>query len=191
MVPSDENECRRMLFTGIMLDTPSAVRYPRGAGIGAPVERPMHVMRVGKAQVRREGRGVAILAFGPLLHEALVAGERLGATVVDMRFLKPMDEVLVLQLARSHELIVTLEDHVIGGGAGSAVAEVIAAGDLAVRMLHLGLPDRFVEHGEQAQLLASLGLTSDGIVAAINRRLRGPGPRGAIVSYLPETLALH
>jgi len=191
MVPSDENECRRMLFTGIMLDTPSAVRYPRGAGAGVAVERPMHVMRVGKAQVRREGRGVAILAFGPLLHEALLAGERLGATVVDMRFLKPLDDVLVLQLARSHELLVTIEDNVVSGGAGSAVAEAIAAADLAVRMLHLGLPDRFVEHGEQAQLHAALGLTCDGIVAAIQRRRRGPAPRGPVVSYLPEPLALH
>jgi 1-deoxy-D-xylulose-5-phosphate synthase len=167
------------------------VRYPRGAGAGVAVERPMHVMRVGKAQVRREGRGVAILAFGPLLHEALLAGERLGATVVDMRFLKPLDEVLVLQLARSHELLVTIEDNVVSGGAGSAVSEAIAAADLAVRMLHLGLPDRFVEHGEQAQLHASLGLTCDGIVAAIQRRLRRPTPRSPVVSYLPEPLALH
>ncbi len=191
MVPSDENECRRMLFTGIMLDTPSAVRYPRGVGTGVAVERPMHVMRVGKAQVRRDGRTVAILAFGPLLHEALAAGEQIDATVVDMRFLKPLDETLILRLARTHELLVTIEDNAVRGGAGSAVAEVVAAGDLAVRMLHLGLPDQFVGHGETAQLYAALGLTCAGIVAAINRREPPVAVRPGPASYLPETLALH
>jgi 1-deoxy-D-xylulose-5-phosphate synthase len=191
MVPSDENECRRMLYTGVMLDTPAAVRFPRGAGIGAVVEKPMHMMRVGKAQVRREGRGVAILAFGPLLHEALAAGERLDATVVDMRFVKPLDETLILQMARSHELIVTIEDNAVRGGAGSAVAEVIAEADLAVRMLHLGLPDRFIEQGDQSQLYAALGLTREGIVAAINKRDRPLALLSVPISYLPETLALH
>jgi 1-deoxy-D-xylulose-5-phosphate synthase len=191
MVPSDENECRRMLFTGIMLDGPAAVRYPRGAGAGVAVERPMHMMRVGRAQVRRDGHRVAILAFGPLLHEALAAGDRLDATVVDMRFVKPLDENLVLQLARSHELIVTLEDNAVRGGAGSAVAEVIAAADLAVRMMHLGLPDRFIEHGEQSQLLTELGLTRDGIVAAISRRERSASGRLASCTYLSEPLALQ
>ncbi len=191
MVPSDENECRRMLYTGIMLDAPSAVRYPRSAGAGVEVEKPMHMMRVGKAQIRREGRGVAILAFGPLLHEALAAAETLDATVVDMRFLKPLDETLIVQMARTHELLVTIEDNTVQGGAGSAVAEVIAAADLAVRMLHLGLPDRFIEHGEQAQLFAALGLTREGIVAAINKRDRPLAMRALPVSYLPETSALH
>ena len=191
MVPSDENECRRMLFTGVMLGGPVAVRYPRGAGIGATVERPMHMVRVGRAQIRRNGRRVAILAFGPLLHEALAAGERIDATVVDMRFLKPMDETLVLQLARTHELIVTIEDNVVRGGAGSAVAEVIAAGDLAVRMLHLGLPDHFVEQGEQGQLHAALGLHCDGILAAIAQRERPAPVRAATVAYRPEPVALH
>ena len=191
MVPSDENECRRMLYTGIMLDAPSAVRYPRSAGAGVEVEKPMHMMRVGKAQIRREGRGVAILAFGPLLHEALAAAETLDGTVVDMRFLKPLDETLIVQMARTHELLVTIEDNTVQGGAGSAVAEVIAAADLAVRMLHLGLPDRFIEHGEQAQLFAALGLTREGIVAAINKRDRPLAMRALPVSYLPETSALH
>jgi 1-deoxy-D-xylulose-5-phosphate synthase len=191
MVPSDENECRRMLYTGVMLDAPSAVRYPRGAGAGVEVEKPMHMMRVGKAQVRREGRGVAILAFGPLLHEALAAAETLDATVVDMRFLKPLDEALILQMARTHELLVTIEDNTVRGGAGSAVSEVIAAADLAVRMLHLGLPDRFIEQGEQSQLYASLGLTREGIVAAINKRDRPQSMRALPVTYLPETSALH
>jgi len=191
MVPSDENECRRMLYTGIMLNTPCAVRYPRGNGAGVTVERPMQVMRVGKAQIRRDGRGVAILAFGPLLHEALAAGERLDATVVDMRFVKPLDENLILQLARTHELLVTIEDNAVRGGAGSAVAEVVAAGDLAVRMLHLGLPDRFIDHGEQEQLLSSLGLHCEGIVAAISQRERPSALRNAALAYLPEPAALH
>jgi len=191
MVPSDENECRRMLFTGVMLDGPVAVRYPRGAGAGVTVERPMHMMRVGRAQIRRNGSRVAILAFGPVLHEALAAAEQLDATVVDMRFVKPLDEVLILQLARNHELLVTIEDNVVRGGAGSAVAEVIAAGDIAVRMLHLGLPDRFIEHGEQAQLHATLGLTRDGIVAAIAQRERPTLGHFASVAYLPEPLALQ
>jgi 1-deoxy-D-xylulose-5-phosphate synthase len=191
MVPSDENECRRMLYTGIMLDTPAAVRYPRGCGTGVTVEKPMHMMRVGKAQLRREGRGVAILAFGPLLHEALAAAERLDATVVDMRFVKPLDEALILQMARTHELLVTIEDNAVRGGAGSAVAEVIAAADLAVRMLHLGLPDRFVEQGEQGQLHAALGLNAQGIVAAVNKRERPMAQRALPLSYLPEPVALH
>ena len=191
MVPSDENECRRMLYTGVMLDTPAAVRYPRGAGIGVAVEKPMHTLRVGKAQVRRDGRGIAILAFGPLLHEALAAAEALDATVVDMRFVKPLDETLILQMARSHELLVTVEDNTVHGGAGSAVAEVIAAADMAVRMLHLGLPDRFIEQGEQGQLHASLGLTRDGMVAAIQARERPAALRALPAAYLPEALALH
>ncbi len=191
MVPSDENECRRMLYTGIMLNAPAAVRYPRGAGAGATVEKPMHTLRVGKAQMRREGRGVAILAFGPLLHEALAAAERLDATVVDMRFVKPLDETLILHMARSHELLVTIEDNAVRGGAGSAVAEVIAEADLAVRMLHMGLPDRFIEHGEQAQLYAALGLSRDGIIAAVNKRDRPIALRAAPADYLPEPLALH
>jgi 1-deoxy-D-xylulose-5-phosphate synthase len=191
MVPSDENECRRMLDTGIMLNSPCAVRYPRGAGAGVAVERSMQMMRVGKAQIRRDGRGVAILAFGPLLHEALAAGERLDATVVDMRFVKPLDETLILQLARTHELLVTIEDNAVRGGAGSAVAEVVAAGDLAVRMLHLGLPDRFIEQGEQEKLHAALGLNCDGIVAAIGQRERPSGMRVGAAAYLPEPAALH
>ena len=191
MVPSDENECRRMLYTGIMLDGPAAVRFPRGTGVGAVVEKPMHMMRVGKAQIRREGRGIAILAFGPLLHEALAAGERLDATVVDMRFVKPLDETLILHMARSHELVVTIEDNAVRGGAGSAVAEVVAEADLAVRMLHLGLPDRFIEQGEQGQLHAALGLTREGILAAINKRDRPVAMRVTPISYLPEPLALH
>ena len=183
MAPSDENECRQMLGTGLALDGPAAVRYPRGYGSGAPIERSIRALPVGRAQLRRAGRGVAILAFGPLLHEALAAGEILDATVVNMRFVKPLDEALILHMARHHDLVVTIEDNVVRGGAGSGVAEVIAEANLAVRMLHLGLPDRFVGHGEQAQLLASLGLDRHGIVAAVRaRELRSPVPRPLLPS---------
>jgi 1-deoxy-D-xylulose-5-phosphate synthase len=174
MVPADENECRQMLYTGYLLDAPAAVRYPRGAGMGVAVEARMQALPVGKAQLRRKGRRVAILAFGPLLKVALEAGEELDATVVNMRFVKPLDTELVAALARSHELVATLEDNALAGGAGSAVAECLAAQDLAARLLHLGLPDRFVDHGEQGQLLAQVGLNRAGVVAAIRGRMTEP-----------------
>lgn len=171
MAPADENECRQMLYTGFTLGTPAAVRYPRGGGAGVAVEKEMTALPIGKAQVRRTGSRVAILAFGPLLQRALEVGDVLDATVVNMRFIKPLDEDLVASLAATHDLLVTLEDNVVRGGAGSAVAESLAARDIAVRMLHLGLPDQFVEHGEQSQLLARVGLDRDGILAAIRARL--------------------
>ena len=171
MLPADENECRQMLYTGFSLDTPAVVRYPRGAGMGVAVEEQMQALPIGKAQLRRQGKGVAILAFGPLLRAALEAGEQLDATVVNMRFLKPLDADLVAQLARTHALLVTLEDNVVMGGAGSAVAECLAERDITASVLHLGLPDRFVDHGEQGQLLAQLGLSGSGIVAAVRARL--------------------
>jgi 1-deoxy-D-xylulose-5-phosphate synthase len=171
MVPADENECRQMLYTGFTLDTPAAVRYPRGAGPGVAVEKEMRALPIGKAEVRREGRRVALLAFGTLLKTALEAGEELDATVVNMRFVKPLDDALVEHLARTHALLVTVEDNVVMGGAGSAVAESLAAQDLAVRSLHLGLPDHFIDHGDQAQLLALAGLNKEGIIASIRARL--------------------
>jgi 1-deoxy-D-xylulose-5-phosphate synthase len=171
MAPADENECRQMLYTGFMLNTPAAVRYPRGSGAGVVVEKEMRALTIGKGQVRREGKDVAILAFGTLLKAALEAGEELSATVVNMRFVKPLDEELIAQIARSHALLVTIEDNVVGGGAGSAVAESLAAQDITARILHLGLPDHFIDHGDQAQLLAQVGLSSEGIVKAIRARL--------------------
>ncbi len=165
MAPADENECRQMLYTGFQLDAPAAVRYPRGSGPGVPVEKEMRALPVGKAEVRREGRRVAILAFGTVLKPALEAGEELDATVVNMRFVKPLDDALVAQLARTHALLVTVEDNVVMGGAGSAVAESIAAAGLAVPILHLGLPDHFIDHGDQNQLLALAGLNKDGLLA--------------------------
>jgi 1-deoxy-D-xylulose-5-phosphate synthase len=171
MAPSDENECRQMLYTGFTLDTPAAVRYPRGTGPGVPLEQEMRTLPIGKAEMRREGARVAILAFGTLLKSALEAGEALDATVVNMRFVKPLDEELVLRLARTHGLVVTVEENAVMGGAGSAVAEALATHGVAVPMLHLGLPDRFIDHGDQGLLLAHVGLNRDGIVAAIQARL--------------------
>jgi 1-deoxy-D-xylulose-5-phosphate synthase len=178
MAPADENECRQMLYTGYLLDTPAAVRYPRGGGPGVAVEKDMRALPVGKGELRREGRRVAILAFGTVLKPALEAGEELDATVVNMRFVKPLDDELVVELARSHALVVTVEDNVVMGGAGSAVAESLAAQGIAAPMLHLGLPDRFIDHGDQNQLLAAAGLNKDGILAAIRKRLAeaAPGP---------------
>jgi len=173
MTPADENECRQMLHTGILLDGPVAVRYPRGSGPGVVPEPEMRALAVGKAEVRRRGGKVAILAFGTLLKPALEAGETLDATVVNMRFVKPLDAPLVEELARSHELLVTVEENVVAGGAGAAVAEALAARGLAPAMLHLGLPDQFIDHGDQFQLLASVGLDAAGILTAVRARLGG------------------
>ncbi len=176
MTPADENECRQMLYTGFLLDSPAAVRYPRGAGMGVAVEAEMRALPIGKAEVRREGRRVAILAFGTLLKTALDAAAELDATVVNMRFVKPLDDALVAQLARTHALLVTLEENAVMGGAGSAVAESLAAQGIVVPVLHLGLPDRFVDHGDQGQLLASVGLDRDGVLAAVRARLAALAP---------------
>jgi 1-deoxy-D-xylulose-5-phosphate synthase len=176
MAPADENECRQMLYTGFLLDGPAAVRYPRGGGLGVPVEKEMRALPIGKGEVRREGRRVAILAFGTVLKPALEVGEELDATVVNMRFVKPLDDELAAQLARSHALLVTVEDNVVMGGAGSAVAESLAAQGIGAAILHLGLPDRFIDHGDQNQLLALAGLNKDGILASIRARLAQLSP---------------
>ncbi|HCI14390.1 MAG: 1-deoxy-D-xylulose-5-phosphate synthase [Gallionellales bacterium GWA2_60_142] len=171
MAPADENECRQMLYTAFQLNTPSAVRYPRGRGPGVAVDQTMQALPVGKAELRRSGKRVAILAFGSMLAPALAAGEKLDATVANMRFVKPLDAELVMQLAREHELLVTVEENVVQGGAGSAVAECLHQQGLAVPLLQLGLPDSFIEQGEHMQMLADCGLDADGIVAAIRNRL--------------------
>jgi len=171
MTPSDENECRQMLYTAFALEQPSAVRYPRGSGPGAALNKEMQALPLGRAERRREGKRVAILAFGSLLKSALEAGEEIDATVINMRFVKPLDEAMVAELAAKHELIVTVEENTVMGGAGSAVAEALAARSIVTPLLHLGLPDRFIDHGDQAQLLASVGLDRAGIVAAIRARL--------------------
>jgi len=168
--PSDENECRQMLYSAFRHDGPAAVRYPRGAGTGAPVEKAFTEIPLGKAEVRRQGRRIAILAFGTMLAPALAAGEALDATVVNMRFVKPVDADLLAELAATHEAFVTVEEHVVMGGAGSAVAEAMATRRLVLPLLQLGLPDRFIDHGEQAQLLRLEGLDGAGIERSVRER---------------------
>jgi 1-deoxy-D-xylulose-5-phosphate synthase len=177
MAPSDENECRQMLYTAFTLDTPSAVRYPRGSGPGVDVAKEMSAIAVARGEVRREGKRIAILAFGPLLHPALAAGAELNATVANMRFVKPLDRELAYRLATTHDLVVTVEENVVAGGAGAAVAESLAADGIAVPLLHLGLPDAFVEHGDPQVLLADCGLDAQGIARAIRERLSQAGLR--------------
>jgi 1-deoxy-D-xylulose-5-phosphate synthase len=160
MAPCDAAECRDMLFTGFNLNGPAAVRYPRGAAVGETLQE-MHAIPVGKAEIRRTGKRVAILAFGSMLRPALEAGEALDATVVNMRFVKPLDSELVKEMARRHELLVTVEEHQAAAGAGSAVCEVLAKAK--AKVLLLGLPDRFIDHGDPGRLLASVGLDAEGI----------------------------
>ncbi|MFP4160489.1 MAG: 1-deoxy-D-xylulose-5-phosphate synthase [Ectothiorhodospira sp.] len=171
MAPADERECRCMLSTGFLLDRPSAVRYPRGRGPGEIPEGGLIPLPIGQAQVRRKGRRVAILAFGPPLAAALEVGERLDATVINMRFVKPLDETRVLEAARGHDLLVTVEDNVVAGGAGSAVAECLQAHAVSAPLLQLGLPDRFQGQGTREELLEDAGLTANDMEAAILARL--------------------
>jgi 1-deoxy-D-xylulose-5-phosphate synthase len=170
MAPADENECRQMLYTATTLPGPSAVRYPRGQGPGVPIAAEMTALPVGRAELRREGRsGLALLAFGVLAESALKIGERLDATVVNMRFVKPLDEELILALASRHRAIVTIEENAVAGGAGSAVGELLAAEGLMRPLLHLGIPDRFVDHGSREDSLASAGLDLASLGSSIER----------------------
>lgn len=171
MAPSDENETRQMLYTGYQHIGPAAVRYPRGKGPGSPIDAQMKNLPIGKAVIRREGSKVAILAFGSMLARALQAGETLGATVVDMRFIKPLDELLIAELAASHELIVTLEENTVLGGAGSGVNEFLLREDHNVAVLNLGLPDSFLSHGKVSDMLTTVGLDTDSIIASIRGKL--------------------
>ncbi|HUW51377.1 MAG TPA: 1-deoxy-D-xylulose-5-phosphate synthase [Sulfuricella sp.] len=171
MAPADENECRQMLYTAFMHDGPTAVRYPRGGGSGAVMQEEMQALPMGRGEVRRHGEEIAILAFGCMLVPALAAAEELDATVANMRFVKPLDEELVVQLAGANSLLVTIEENAVMGGAGSAVIEVLERRGLKVPVLQLGLPDRFVEHGDHALLLASCGLDREGIVRAVRAKL--------------------
>ena len=168
MTPADENECRQMLNTALAHEGPSAVRYPRGKGPGAMINAGLSTLPIGKGEIRRRGRKVALLAFGSLLAPALEAGEALDATVANMRFVKPLDETLIASLAREHDLLVTLEENAVIGGAGSEVARTLENLPARPRLLRLGLPDRFIDHGEQRQLLAEAGLDAAGIVSAIH-----------------------
>ncbi len=171
MAPADENECRLMLQTAYEHPGPALVRYPRGKGPGVAVESGLQTLPIGRGERRRQGRRVALLAFGSMLAPALEAAERLDASIANMRFVKPLDEALVLELAAGHELLVTLEENVIQGGAGSAVNEYLARIQHPVRILNLGLPDHFIEHATSEQQLQEAGLDVDGIVAAVTAAL--------------------
>jgi 1-deoxy-D-xylulose-5-phosphate synthase len=178
LTPADENECRQALSSAFRQDHPVAVRYPRGSGVGAALGSDLAELPWGKAELRRStGRArsagsprIAILAFGPLLYPSLQAAEALDATVVNMRFVKPLDVAMVLEVARSHEALVSVEEGCVMGGAGSAVAECLAAHGLALPLLQLGLPDQVLEHGDPAKLLALCGLDAAGIEQAVTKR---------------------
>ncbi|MBR0564642.1 1-deoxy-D-xylulose-5-phosphate synthase [Azoarcus sp. L1K30] len=173
MAPADENECRQMLYTAVCHDGPTAVRYPRGSGAGITPATAMTALPLGKAELRRRGSKIALLAFGSMVGTALAVGEELDATVVNMRFIKPLDEALIAELASTHELLVTLEENALIGGAGAEVARAVDALPQRPRVLRLGLPDRFIDHGEQGQLLASVGLDKTGILASIAKAYPG------------------
>jgi len=177
MAPSDENECRKMLTTAYQYPGPAAVRYPRGAGVGAAIDPALDTVEMGKGVVKREGKGVAILAFGSMVAPSLGAAADLNATVADMRFVKPLDVELVRQLAQDHDYLVTAEEGCTMGGAGSAVAEALSAEGIVKPLLILGLPDQFIDHGDPALLLASVGLDAHGIGNAIRERFGIGEPR--------------
>ncbi|CAI08636.1 1-deoxy-D-xylulose-5-phosphate synthase [Aromatoleum aromaticum] len=170
MAPADENECRQMLYTAYRHNGPAAVRYPRGGGMQVGPETAMSALPIGKGEIRRSGHRIALLVFGSLLFNALQAAEQLDATVANMRFVKPLDVTLIEELAASHDLLVTLEENIVIGGAGSEVARVLESLSDRPQLLRLGLPDTFIDHGDQSQLLESVGLDAPGIVAAIRRR---------------------
>jgi 1-deoxy-D-xylulose-5-phosphate synthase len=178
LAPSDEAECRQALTTAFRQSHPVTVRYPRGAGVGVEAGKGFETWPWGKGVVRRSGSRIAVLAFGTLLHPTLQAAETMDATVADMRFVKPLDADLVLELARTHEALVTVEEGCVMGGAGSAVAECLAAAGVQVPLLQLGLPDVFTEHGDPARLLSMCGLDAVGIEARIRERF---GSRPALL----------
>ena len=171
MTPADEEECRRMLTTAYRHNGPATVRYPRGTGPGAPTNGELTTLPLGKGEIRRRGQGVALLAFGSMLTPALEAGEALDATVANMRFVKPIDRELIAQLAAEHSLLVSVEENALIGGAGSEVARVLDELGSPVRFVRIGLPDRFIDHGDQARLLAEVGLDRDGIVGTVRAAL--------------------
>lgn len=171
MTPSDANELRQMLYTGFQHTGPVAVRYPRGTVTDVAIEKKMVAVSIGKAEIKRLGKKIALLAFGSMVAPALTAGETLDTTVVNMRFVKPLDEQLIKKLAQEYEFLVTIEENAVMGGAGSAIAEYLNSQNIACPILQLGLPDRFIEHGDSKKLLADCGLDAQGITAAIQKRL--------------------
>ncbi len=170
MAPADERECRQMLSTGFAYPGPAAVRYPRGNGSGVAIDQDLATLPIGKAELRRNGQHIALLAFGALVAPAARVAETIDASLVNMRFVKPLDAAMILELARSHEALVTLEDNAIAGGAGSGVAELLATHGISMPILHLGLADSYLEHASREELLAESGLDAAGIEAAIRSR---------------------
>ncbi|WP_374089734.1 1-deoxy-D-xylulose-5-phosphate synthase [Methylomicrobium lacus] len=167
MAPADENECRQMLYTGFIHEGPASVRYPRGKGPGVEVQKMMTALPIGKGEIRRQGSKIAILAWGSMVAPALKAADQFGATVVNMRFVKPLDEALILELTKSHEMLVTIEENVLSGGAGNAVNQYLQAQRILMPVLNLGLPDAFIEQGTREELLAIAGLDAKGIAKSI------------------------
>ena len=179
MTPADEEECRRMLTTAYRLDGPSAVRYPRGVGPGVATQQALADLPVGRGEIRRRGKDIALLAFGSMVTPALAAGEELDASVANMRFVKPIDRELIIELAREHSLLISVEENALIGGAGAEVARVLEEIHSPARLVRLGLPDRFIDHGDQARLLAEIGLDQAGIVrsARANQNHTPPADR--------------
>jgi len=170
MAPADENECRQMLYTGVQLGSPAVIRYPRGQGTGKTIERNMQAMPIGKATRIREGRSdLAILAWGPMVGFCAQVAEQLDATLINMRFIKPLDESLLLQLATKHKALITVEENTVAGGAGSAVAEFLNAQGISISMLHIGIPDQFIEHGSRQDCLIAAGLDIQSISTTIRQ----------------------
>jgi 1-deoxy-D-xylulose-5-phosphate synthase len=189
MTPSDENECRQMLYTAVTLDGPAAIRYPRGPGPGVRIESEMTALPVGKAEIRREGRsGLLLLAFGTVLAPCFAVAERFDATLVNMRFAKPLDEELVRSLAAAHECIVTIEENAIAGGAGSAVSECLDAAGMGREVHRIGIPDHFIEHGSREDCLAMAGLDTAGLEQAITRIWRSQRPARAVAALRPAAV---
>ena len=171
MTPADENECRQMLYTAFQMNTPTAIRYPRGTGTGAAAQKEMQALPLGRGEIRRKGEKIALLAFGSMLKPSLEAAEELNATVVNMRFVKPLDDDLVESLAADYKLLVTIEENTVMGGAGSAVVESLESKGIAIPVLQLGLPDIFIDQGDPAQMLADCGLDKTGIIKSVRLKL--------------------
>ena len=172
MAPGDENECRQMLYTGFQHPGPAAVRYPRGRGPGKTVETDMQVLPIGKAEVLKRGSGVAILAFGSSLEPSTEVASRIGASLVNMRFVKPLDADVIIEMAQQHSLLVTVEENAVTGGAGSGINELLAAAGITVNILNIGIPDRYIDHGSRGDCLAMAGLDTKGILEQVNKRLK-------------------
>ena len=172
MAPADENECRQMLTTGYQFNGPSAVRYPRGSGIGAKINLELTTIDIGKAEIKRQGQKVAILAFGSMVYPALEAAETLNATAVNMRFVKPLDTALIDQLVQSHDVLVTVEENAVKGGAGSGINEYLHTIRNNIPVINLGLPDKFIDHGNHQQMLSDCGLDAQGIIDTVKTHIQ-------------------